>query len=176
MLPASNRTYKHKTGKSPCLGQPPVRWRPVADAWDSVVAWMHRDRPDLTETERRLWDAYPTGAVVDLGDDRPDGTDDPARLVRAEVISALLLGAREGTPGRVPAVRLHGARITGALNVSGGEVGCELRLRHCVLDQTPDFSNARARQLRFGDCAMPGFDGGGLHVDGFFSLSGSQVE
>jgi hypothetical protein len=148
----------------------------VADAWDSVVAWMHRDRPDLTETERRLWDAYPTGAVVDLGDDRPDGTDDPARLVRAEVISALLLGAREGTPGRVPAVRLHGARITGALNVSGGEVGCELRLRHCVLDQTPDFSNARARQLRFGDCAMPGFDGGGLQIDGFFSLSGSRIE
>src|SRR3954471_5810988 len=137
---------------------------------------MHRDRPDLTETERRLWDAYPTGAVVDLGDDRPDGTDDPARLVRAEVISALLLGAREGTPGRVPAVRLHGARITGALNVSGGEVGCELRLRHCVLDQTPDFSNARARQLRFGDCAMPGFDGGGLQIDGFFSLSGSRIE
>jgi hypothetical protein len=148
----------------------------VADAWDSVVAWINRDRPDLTETERRLWDAYPTGTVVDLGDGCPDGTDDPARLVRAEVISALLLGAREGTPGRVPAVRLHGARVTGALNVSGGEVGCELRLRRCVLDETPDFSNARARQMRFGDCTMPGFDGGGLRVDGFFSLSGSRIE
>lgn len=148
----------------------------MADAWDSVVAWINRDRPDLTETERLLWDAYPTGAVVDLGDDRPDGTDDPARLVRAEVVAALLLGARDGTPGRVPAIRLNGARITGALNVSGGEVGCELRLRHCVLDETPDFSNARARQMRFGDCAMPGFDGGGLRVDGFFSLSGSLIE
>jgi hypothetical protein len=148
----------------------------VVDAWDSVVAWLNGSRPDLTDTERRLWDAYPTGAVVDLGDDRPDGTDDPARLVRAEVISALLLGAREGAPGRVPAVRLTGARVTGSLDVSGGEVGCELRLRHCVLDRTPDFSNARARQMRFGDCSMPGFDGGGLRVDGFFSLSGSRID
>jgi hypothetical protein len=148
----------------------------VVDAWDSVVAWLNQDKPDLTDTERRLWDAYPTGTVVELGDDRPDGTDDPSRLVRAEVIAALLLGAREGMPGRVPAVRLSGARVTGALNVSGGEVGCELRLRHCVLDETPDFSNARARQIRFGDCAMPGFDGGGLRVDGFFSLSGSEID
>jgi hypothetical protein len=147
----------------------------VVDAWDSVVAWANQAKPDLTDTERRLWDAYPTGAVVSLGDDRPDGTDDPDRVVRAEVISALLLGAREGVPGRVPAVRLEGARISGTLDVSGGEVGCELRLRSCALDRTPDFSNARARQMRLGDCSMPGFDGGGLRVDGFFSLSGSEI-
>ncbi|GLY90948.1 hypothetical protein [Actinoallomurus iriomotensis] len=148
----------------------------MADAWDSLVAWFRRDRPGLTPVEQRLWDAYTTGAPVDLGDDRPDGTDDPERIVRAEVIAALLLGAHDRAPGRVPAVRLRGARITGAINVSGGEVGCELRLRHCVLDETPDFSNARARQMRFGDCSMPGFDGGGLRVDGFFSLSGSEID
>jgi hypothetical protein len=148
----------------------------VADAWDSVVSWLKRDRPDLTPVEERLWDAYPTGAAVDLGDDLPDGTDGPERTVRAEVITALLLGACEGAPGRVPAVRLRGARITGAFDVSGGEVGCELRLRNCVLERTPDFSNARARQIRFGDCSMPGFDGGGLRVDGFFSLSGSRID
>jgi hypothetical protein len=148
----------------------------VTDAWDSVVAWLKRDRPDLTPVEQRLWDAYPTGATVELGDDRPNGSDDPDRLVRAEVIAALLLGACPAAPGRVPAVRLRGARITGTLDVSGGEVGCELRLRHCALDRTPDFSNARARQMRFGDCSMPGFDGGGLRVDGFFSLSGSLID
>jgi hypothetical protein len=148
----------------------------VADAWDSVVAWLNRDRPDLTDAEQRLWQAYPTGAPVDLGAGRPDGTDDPARIVRAEVISALLLGACEGAPGRVPAVRLSGARVTGRLDVSGGEVGCELRLRDCALDETPNFANARARQLRFADCAMPGFDGGGLRVEGFFSLSGSWID
>jgi hypothetical protein len=148
----------------------------VTDAWDSVVAWLNRDRQDLTAAERLLWDAYPTGARVRLGDDRPDGTTDPARTVRAEVISALLLGARDAQPGHVPAVRLTGARVTGMLDVSGGEVGCELRLDLCALDERPDFSNARARQTRFADCTLPGFDGGGLHADGFFSLSGSQID
>jgi hypothetical protein len=148
----------------------------MADAWDSVVAWLGRDRSDLTEPEQRLWDAYPTGEAVTLGDGRPDGDGDPARTVRAEVIAALLLGARDPKPGHVPAVRLSGAHITGVLNVSGGAVVCELGLRDCVLDQTPDFSNARARQVRIGDCTMPGFDGGGLRLDGFFSLSGSRID
>ncbi len=147
----------------------------MADAWDSVVAWAKRDRRDLTEAEQRLWDAYPTGALVVLGDDRP-GEADAARTVRAEVVSELLLGACAAKPGHVPAVRLRGARVTGVLNVSGGEVGCELRLECCVLEAPPDFSNARARQMRFAGCSLPGFDGGGLHVDGYFSLSGSEIE
>lgn len=149
----------------------------MADAWDSVVAWLEQDRPSgLAEPERRLWDAYPTGALVSLGDDRPDGEATPDRTVRAKVISMLLLGARSPTPGHVPAVRLSGARITGTLDISGGEVVCELRLERCVLDERPDFANARIRQTRFAECVLPGFDGGGLRVDGFFSLSGSRVD
>jgi hypothetical protein len=149
----------------------------VADAWDSIVVWLNQDRPpDLTEPERRLWDAYPTGALVSLGDDRPDRSAEPDRTIRADVISMLLLGARVPRPGHVPAVRLRGARITGTMKISGGEVACELRLERCVLDERPDFSNARARQTRFAECVLPGFDGGGLRVDGFFSLSGSLVD
>jgi hypothetical protein len=149
----------------------------VADAWDSVVAWLNQDRPpDLTEPERRLWDAYPTGALVSLGDDLPEGWAHPDRTVRAKVVSMLLLGAREPRPGHVPAVRLRGARITGTLDVSGGEVASELRLERCVLDERPDFSNARVRQTRFAACVLPGFDGGGLRVDGFLSLSGSRID
>ncbi|MFD0539415.1 hypothetical protein ACFQY7_42425 [Actinomadura luteofluorescens] len=37
-------------------------------------------------------------------------------------------------------------------------------------------ANAETRQLRFSGCRMPGFDGGGLRVDGFLSLSGSEIE
>ncbi len=134
---------------------------------------MNRDRHDLNEAEQRLWDAYPTGSAVVLGDERPGPGE---RTVRAEVISQLLLGARAPEPGHVPAVRLRGARVTGALNVSGGEVGCEVRLECCVLEEAPDFSNARARQTRFAGCALPGFDGGGLRVDGYLSLSGSEID
>jgi hypothetical protein len=149
-----------------------------------VVAWLNDQgrlakvgrRPeqpaqpgrDLTEAERRLWEAYPTGGWVDVS-----GATD--RTVRAEVIAQLLLGACASRPGCVAAVRLRGAEIIGCLNVSGGTVGCELRLERCELTETPDFSNARARQVRLSDCRLPGFDGGGLHTDGYLSLSGSVI-
>ncbi|GAA4630556.1 oxidoreductase [Actinoallomurus vinaceus] len=148
----------------------------MPDSLASVAAWLGGRRPRLTRAEQRLWDAYPTGALVSLGDERPSTGGSPDRTIRAEVISALLLGACEPKPGHVPAVRLRGARITGPLNVSGGEVGCELRLERCVLEEAPDFSNARARQMRLNACRLPGFDGGGLQVDGYLSLSESLID
>ncbi|MFC9976810.1 hypothetical protein ACFVH6_38515 [Spirillospora sp. NPDC127200] len=131
--------------------------------------------PGLSDVERRLWHAFPTGAPVVLGDDLPAGPD-PERIVRAEIIAQLLLGAGESPPGRVPAVHLRGAYIVGALSVRGGTVGHELRLEFCRLVEQPDFSNAETRQMRMSDCRMPGFDGGGLRVDGFLSLSRSLIE
>lgn len=131
--------------------------------------------PGLNDAERRLWAAFPTGAKVVLGDDRPAGPL-PDRIVRAEIITQLLLGAGESHPGAVAAVRLRGAYVTGTLDVSGGTVEHELRLELCRLVEHPDFSNAETRQLRFADCRMPGFDGGGLRADGYVSLSGSRID
>ncbi|MEW2353191.1 hypothetical protein [Spirillospora sp. NPDC029432] len=130
--------------------------------------------PGLSDAERRLWQAFPTGTVVALGDEAPAGPD-PDRIVRAEVISQLLLGACEPRSGFVPAVRLSGAYVIGALDLSGGTVEYELRLTHCRLAEAPDFSNAQARQLRLSNCRLPGFDGGGLRADGYLSLSGSEI-
>jgi hypothetical protein len=143
---------------------------------------------DLTEPERRLWEAFPTGARVHLGDSVPPDPTDPGdgdgpsvpdlreRTVRAEVIARLLLGGCPERAGFVPAVRLHGAYITGRLDLSGGTVGCELRLERCRLTDPPDLSNAQTRQLRIAGCHLPGFDGGGLRADGYLSLSGSVIE
>ncbi|MEU8341999.1 hypothetical protein AB0C74_09900 [Spirillospora sp. NPDC048832] len=131
--------------------------------------------PGLNNAERRLWAAFPTGATVVLGDDRPAGPD-PDRIVRAEIITRLLLGAGETVPGAVAAVRLRGAYITGRLDLSGGSTEHELLLEHCRLVEEPDFSNAETRQLRFADCRMPGFDAGGLRADGYMSLSGSRID
>ncbi|HEY7483575.1 MAG TPA: hypothetical protein VH912_03860 [Streptosporangiaceae bacterium] len=137
---------------------------------DRPGAQRHREPAGLrlTEPERRLWAAYPTGERVDV-----TGADD--RAIRAEVLGRLLLGALDPEPGCVAAVRLRGAHITGCLDISGGTVGCELRLEHCELDEVPDFSNVQARQIRFASCALPGFDGGGLRTDGYLSLSGSVI-
>ncbi|MDL4773779.1 pentapeptide repeat-containing protein [Actinomadura xylanilytica] len=131
--------------------------------------------PGLNDAERRLWTAFPTGTAVVLGDERPAGPH-PDRMVRAEVICRLLLGAVETRPGFVAAVRLHGAYIIGRLDISGGSVAHELRLENCRLVEAPDFSNAQTRQLRLSDCTMPGFDGGGLRADGYLSLSGSVID
>ncbi|MFC6880460.1 MULTISPECIES: hypothetical protein [Actinomadura] len=131
--------------------------------------------PGLNDAERRLWAAFPTGDDVVLGSDPPAGPM-PERIVRAEVIAQLMLGAGETRPGFVPAVRLHGAYVVGRLDVSGGTVEYELRLEKCRLVEGPVFVNAETRQLRFADCRMPGFDGGGLRADGYLSLSGSEIE
>ncbi|MFF5262165.1 hypothetical protein ACFY4C_24785 [Actinomadura viridis] len=129
----------------------------------------------MSDAERRLWAAFPTGTRVVLGDEPPAGPD-PSRIIRAEVISQLLLGAHEPRVGYVPAVRLSGAYIIGTLDLSGGMVEYELLLTNCRLSEAPDFSNAQTRQLRLSDCRMPGFDGGGLRADGYLSLSGSVIE
>ncbi len=131
--------------------------------------------PGLNDAERRLWAAFPTGATVVLGDDCPAGPL-PDRMGRAEIITPLLLGAEEPRPGFVAAVRLRGADILGQMDVSGGRVEYELRLEACRLVEEPDFSNAATRELRFADCWMPGFDGGGLRADGYLSLSGSVID
>ena len=127
----------------------------------------------LTRPEKHLWDAYPAGATVELGPDLPTGEGN--RTIRAEVVAALLLGGHDRQPGLVPAVKLRGARITGRLNISGGEVGCELLLDKCVLEEAPDFSNARARQIRMSSCRLPGLDGAGLRTDGYLSLSDCTI-
>lgn len=75
---------------------------------------------DLTDPERRLWQAFATGDKVDLRDraadeDGSDGsTWGPERTVRAAVIRSLLLGSVEAQAGETPVVHLVGARISGS--------------------------------------------------------------
>ncbi len=142
----------------------------------------------MTQAERRLWRAFHAGTQVQLGNNpvgigRTAGENAPAdgatwgpeRTVRAQVIVALLLGAREPGVGSVPAVRLRGARITGRLELRGGNVEYELALSGCYLDEAPDFGGSVTRTMRFTDCHMPGFSGGGMRVAGHLSLSGAHV-
>lgn len=140
------------------------------DPMGRLASWLTDGRmpSDLSPAEHELWTAYATGAMVDL-----TGRGD--RTVRASVLDRLLLGGAKPLSGHVPAVRLRGAQITGRLDLSGGRVECELRLERCELAAGPTFANAQTRQLRFQECTMPGFDGGGLRCDGYLSLSGSVI-
>src|SRR5258706_14344581 len=109
---------------------------------------------DLSPAERALWDAFPRGESVDLttGDqvfDEPgqSGRWSQARMVRAEVLVALLVGAREPEPGQVAAVRLSGARIVGALNLGHADVKVPLALTGCAFDEAPHLYWARLHSV-----------------------------
>jgi hypothetical protein len=185
-------------------------------------------RAELSESERRVWDAFPRGDWADLSagpapdpDPEPDpdrgpdpdadpeadpdaGPDasphaevdahaDPALdggdgpgphgptdtaerpQVRAEVLSALLQSAPVPVDGRMPALRLRGARITGRIELSFGRVDVPVHLDDCVLDAAPDLTGAAVRTLALYACRLPGLDGRLLAVSGDLRLSDCEV-
>jgi uncharacterized protein YjbI with pentapeptide repeats len=139
--------------------------------------------PDLTEPERLLWAAFPRGAWADLraGDpvaDDPDGAGSwgPSRAVRAEVISALLLGACAAEPGHSPAVRLRGARITGRLDLMGATVTCPLVCEYCHFDGELRFVESSAKTVRLAHSRLPGFNGTRMRLDGILNFWSSVVD
>ena len=135
---------------------------------------------ELSKQEQALWDAFPSGDIVDLrsGDpaiDSPENADSwgPERTIRAEVIAALLLGAGQSRPGRIPAVRIVGARITNVLDVAGGDVGIQLRLQGCLLEHRPDFRETACRTIDFRHCQLNGLVARRMKLTGHFGLEGS---
>ncbi|HXA62261.1 MAG TPA: hypothetical protein VNW94_24180 [Streptosporangiaceae bacterium] len=137
---------------------------------------------DLSAAERSLWDAFPRGEVVDLTKGSP-ASDDPAqsdrwgadRVIRAEVLVALLVGAQPRQPGQVAAVRLTGARITGALTLGHAEVTVPLALTGCSFDETPHLYWARLHSVHLMRCRLPGLVASGARIDGHLWLEGSQI-
>lgn len=137
-------------------------------------------REELNEAELRVWDAYPGGSWVDVHglcgtDGDPGRVDDDRAEVRAEVLSALLQRAPEPVDGRMPALRLRGARITGRLALSFGRVDVPLHLDDCLLDAAPDLTGADVRTLELRRCQLPGFDGRLLAVTGDLRLPDCEV-
>ncbi|MFE5239690.1 MULTISPECIES: hypothetical protein [unclassified Streptomyces] len=130
---------------------------------------------DLGAAEQRLWTAYPHGGWVDAADTAAPAGDGPAPSVRAEVIRALLLGAREPEPGQVAGLRLRNARITGTLDLLHATVDSAVVLEGCRFDEPPRLAQSTLRSLRVYGCRMPGFDGAGMRVEGRLDLRAGVV-
>ena len=138
---------------------------------------------DLTEAERSVCAAFAVGEWVDLrtGDARQDDLAEarhwgPDRVVRAEVVTALLLGAVAPEPGCVPAVRLRGARILGRLDLMGATVNCALVCEYCCFDTPLRFVEAATRTLRVVESRIAGFNGARMRLEGIFNLYRSTVQ
>ena len=137
---------------------------------------------DLNEPERLLWQAFPHGTWVDLriGDAAADdvgiapgwGT---GRVVRAEVIKALLLGAGKAEPGHAPGVRLRGARISGRLDLMGATVTCPLVCEHCYFDEELRFVESSTRTVRIVSSRLPALNGTRMQLNGILNLWASAI-
>ncbi|WP_269858924.1 hypothetical protein [Streptomyces sp. RPT161] len=136
----------------------------------------------LSATERRVWRAFPHGELVDLRtgdaavDDPAKAHDWPAdRVVRGEVIAALLLGACPAAPGAVAAVRLAGARITGELCMDHGQVDSLLLLRGCRFEGPVDIDDAVTESIDLSGSQLTAISAYGAHVRGTVNLGHTVV-
>lgn len=133
---------------------------------------------DLTRQERRLWEAFGTGRRVVLGAENAEhgaswGAD---RVVRAEVIRALLVSARAATDGGVPAVRLVGARIAGRLDLRFATVHHPLSLRSCYFDSKVDLHGIHCREIDLvGSHLHEGLRASTAEIDGHLLLEHARI-
>lgn len=135
---------------------------------------------DLTPLEQELVAAFPSGSLVDLRpedpapqDPTPDSAWGPERQVRGEVIAALLLGAVPPAAGRVSGVRLAGARITGRMDVGGGDLRHDFVLRDCFFDEPVNLARTTARSVDLAGSDFPGLDCSGVDLQGRLHLNGT---
>ncbi|GAB1822578.1 hypothetical protein [Herbidospora sp. RD11066] len=128
---------------------------------------VHQAGQNGTERPKRDWFTW-------AARDR-DTQHDRDRIVRAEVIRWLLLGARPVAPGEVAAIRLIGARIVGDLDLAGAEVTATLHLIECHVSGVIDLVEAQTRALRFRDCDIRRLRAGRARVDGVLDVGGSVI-
>ncbi|PWS53002.1 membrane-associated oxidoreductase, partial [Streptomyces sp. FT05W] len=134
---------------------------------------------DLTSSEHQLREAFPRGEPIDLRqaqneDPEQPGAWGPERTVRADVLRALLLSSPSES-GKVPALHLTGARITGLLSLKHAEIVHPIHLSACHFEQTPDFYGARTRQLDLSGSYLPALTATAIHVDDTLRLTDCRI-
>ena len=139
-------------------------------------------RSDLKDPEQLIGAAFPRGSWLDLrtGDPEGDGLAralhwPPARVIRAETVRSLLLGAGELEPGHAPAIRLRGARIAGRLDLMGASVSWPLICEFCYFDEELRFVESSTKTIRIVDSYLPAFNGTRMRAEGMLSLQGSTI-
>ena len=142
-----------------------------------MPSWLGK----LSGAEQALWRAFPRGESVDLrvGDpvvDDVGGADSwpKQRRIRAEVITALLLGAVPATAGRLAAVRLRGALVTGDVDLRDCEVRHPLSITESRLGVFRA-QNVVCRSVSLEGCRLESFSMPVSRVDGMVDLRSCRM-
>ncbi|MGH3815549.1 MAG: hypothetical protein ACRDUV_24380 [Pseudonocardiaceae bacterium] len=97
-------------------------------------------------------------------------TENPRYTIRAELIRELVLG-HSGDRLDPLGVRVHGARITGTLDLTHVRAVVGLELRGCHFERAVFLTGARLPWLTLSASHLPALDGDGLRVEGDVLLS-----
>lgn len=114
--------------------------------------------------------AFAAGTALDVR-----GPAGERRPVPAELLVRLLSGVDRAAPSGVPALRLRGAAVQGALALAGAEVTALAEFEDCTFDTAPDLRTATVAGLRWHGCRMPGLGAANLRVRGDLVLSSCLV-
>jgi hypothetical protein len=123
---------------------------------------------EASARELALIDALGSGCVVEcstLTVEKLAETDNPRHSVRAELLRELVLG-RNGDQLDPLGIRLHGARITGTLDLTHVPAAVGLELRGCFFEHPVLLVSAQLPWLTLAGSHLMALDGDGLQVDG----------
>ncbi len=137
----------------------------MADRWAVVAS---KSLSEVSSREGALLDALVSGCVVEcskLNVEQLAATENPRYTIRAELIRELVLG-RSGDRLDPLGVRIHGARITGTLDLTHVPAAVGIELRGCYFDRAVFLTSARLPWLTLSASHLPALDGDGLRVQG----------
>ncbi|MGH3721173.1 MAG: hypothetical protein ACRDRI_20445 [Pseudonocardiaceae bacterium] len=123
---------------------------------------------EVSARELALVDAVGSGCVVEcstLSTEQLGTTDNPRYIIRAELLRELVLG-RGGERLDPLGVRVHGARITGTLDLTHVPATVGIELRGCFFERAVLLVSARLPWLTLAGSQLWTLDCDGLHVDG----------
>jgi multidrug efflux pump subunit AcrA (membrane-fusion protein) len=134
---------------------------------------------DLTDAEKHLIMMAEAGEVADYstGESDQDNPEQGAswgaeRTLRAEVVRRLCLRLNPDWPIDPKGVRVHGAKITGDLDLGSATIAFPLEMARCHVAGEIILSDATTKRLRFsGSQLLEGLNGDGVTVKGSVLLS-----
>ncbi|MBL8531252.1 MAG: hypothetical protein JNK94_05915, partial [Hyphomonadaceae bacterium] len=135
---------------------------------------MAFDANDLSPHEHFVVERTRLGEIADFSP--LGGADGSKPGVRAGFLRRLMLGLEAEWRAPATGLRIRGARIDGALDLSdcSGETLPALTLDQCVIADVIDISHARLARLALTGCAVRRVAAGGAHIGGDLDLSGAR--